>query len=81
MSKYKYQDKWRKENTRVFKIRLSRNIDGDMIEFLESKENKQGYIKELIRADMIFNIRGIVAENIKNESIIYDAKQREDMKA
>ncbi len=52
MSKYKYQDKWRKENTRVFKIRLSRNIDGDMIEFLESKDNKQGYIKELIREDM-----------------------------
>lgn len=52
MSKYSYQDKWRKENTRVFKIRLFRNTDGDMIEFLEAKENKQGYIKELIREDM-----------------------------
>ena len=52
MSKYSYLNKWRKENTRVYKIRLSKNVDGDMIEFMESKDNKQGYIKELIREDM-----------------------------
>lgn len=52
MSKYSYQDKWRKEKTRVYKIRLSKNIDGEMILFLDSQENKQGYIKNLIREDM-----------------------------
>lgn len=52
MSKYRYLNKWRKENTRVYKIRLSKNVDGDMIEFMDSQTNKQGLIKSLIRRYM-----------------------------
>jgi hypothetical protein len=34
------------------KLDLNRNTDSDIISFLETCENKQGYIKKLIREDM-----------------------------
>ena len=37
---------------RQYKIDLNRNTDGDIIAWLEGKDNRQGYIKALIRADM-----------------------------
>lgn len=46
----KAEANYRKKN-RQFILRLS-PVDQDMIEWLESKENVQGYLKELIRADM-----------------------------
>ena len=41
------------ENTTVqVKMKLNVKTDRDILEKLESVENKQGYIKELIRADL-----------------------------
>ena len=41
------------ENTTVqVKMELNVKTDRDILEKLESVENKQGYIKELIRADL-----------------------------
>ena len=37
---------------RQYKIDLNRNTDADIIAWLEGKDNRQGYIKALIRADM-----------------------------
>lgn len=37
---------------RQYKIDLNRNTDADVIAWLEGKDNRQGYIKALIRADM-----------------------------
>lgn len=44
--------KYQKNNTRMFTIRLNLNTDTDIIEKLEQVESKQGYIKQLIRADI-----------------------------
>lgn len=45
---YKYD----KENTRQVHLKLNRRTDGDVLEKLDSVPSKQGYIKELIRADI-----------------------------
>ena len=33
-------------------VKLNRNTDADIIEHIEAMESMQGYVKELIRADM-----------------------------
>ena len=48
-----YQSRWHKDNTKGFYIRLSKNTDADIINRLAGLDNKQGYIKELIRADIL----------------------------
>ena len=46
------QDKYNAANTtRVF-IRLNNKTDADILDYLSAIDNKQGFIKELIRADM-----------------------------
>ena len=49
---YAAQAKYKKNNTRTYSIQFSYNTDGDLIEYLESKENRNGYIRDLVRADM-----------------------------
>lgn len=53
---YESQRKWNAaydaENTIQIKFKLNRKTDLDIIEKLESVENKQGYFKELVRADI-----------------------------
>ena len=44
--------KYQENNARMFTIRLNLNTDMDIIEKLEQVESKQGYIKQLIRADI-----------------------------
>lgn len=44
--------KWEKETQRIFAIKVSRLSEKDMVEFLESRESIQAYIKGLIRKDM-----------------------------
>lgn len=48
----KAQAKYDAENTRQVHLKLNRRTDGDVLEKLDSVANKQGYIKELIRADL-----------------------------
>ena len=45
---YKYD----RENTTQFRLKLNNKTDMDIISRLESMPNKQGYIKQLIRADL-----------------------------
>lgn len=45
-------DKYKKANTKQYNLILHKVNDEDIIAWLESKDNKQGYIKELIRKDM-----------------------------
>ena len=42
--------KWVQENTVHFGFRLQRRTDADILEKLESVPNRQGYIKDAIRA-------------------------------
>lgn len=44
--------KYDKENMRQIKFNLSLKYDQDVIAMLDSVPNKQGYIKDLIRADI-----------------------------
>lgn len=44
--------KYDKENMRQIKFNLSLKYDQDIIAHLDAQENKQGYIKALIRADI-----------------------------
>lgn len=44
-----------KTHTKGFYIKLNINTDSDVIAVLESVPNRQGYIKELIRADLAKN--------------------------
>lgn len=44
--------KYQAANTKLFSIRLNLNTDSDIIKRLKEVENKQGYIKNLIRADI-----------------------------
>ena len=45
-------DKYDKANTVQIKMKLNQNTDADILAHLEGIENKQGYLKELIRKDM-----------------------------
>ena len=51
-SQLKAQKKYDSVNTMGIHLKLNKNTDIDIIEKLNSVENKQGYIKELIRKDM-----------------------------
>ena len=44
--------KYDKANTKQFVIKLNKIYDADIMEKLATVENRQGYIKELILADM-----------------------------
>ena len=44
---------WMKENTTQIKLKLTNNTDKDILEKLSTIPNKQGYIKELIRHDIL----------------------------
>ena len=44
--------KYDKNNTKRIFIKLNINSDKDILEYLETKPNKQGYIKELIRNEI-----------------------------
>ena len=48
----KAQEKYDAENTRQVHLKLNRRTDEDVLEKLDSVPNKQGYIKQLIRADL-----------------------------
>jgi len=44
--------KYQRKSIKQLKIALNKKTDSDIISFLERCENKQGYIKALIREDM-----------------------------
>ena len=46
---------WDKKNTTVFAMKLNRNTDVDIIQKLESVPNRQGYVKAVIRQDIVQN--------------------------
>lgn len=48
----KYLGEYQKENLQRIYLKLSRIHESDLIEHLDRQPNKQGYIKDLIRADM-----------------------------
>lgn len=47
------QAKYDKDNTVQVKIKLNKKTDADIIKRLSEVDNKQGYLKELIRLDIL----------------------------
>ena len=47
-----YLNEYKKNNYKAFRIDLHKVDDADIIEYLATKDSRQGYIKELIRQDM-----------------------------
>lgn len=45
-------DKWDRENTRQVKLKLNLRSDADILAQLDAQQNRQGYIKRLIREDI-----------------------------
>ncbi len=41
-----------KKNARFYALKLSRTTDADIIQHLDQQENRQAYLKALIRADI-----------------------------
>lgn len=46
------QARYDREHTKQFHLKLNIRTDSDIIEKLDGADNKQGYIKRLIREDM-----------------------------
>ena len=51
-NKAKYNAEYEKKMVKQIKFGLNRNTMNDVIEWLDTKDNKQGYIIELIRDDI-----------------------------
>ena len=49
---YKYTKKYDTANTTKVSLKLNKKTDADIIEYLDSVENKQGTIKRLIREEI-----------------------------
>ena len=49
---YAANHKYDKANTKQYTLKFMKTTESDIIEHLDSQENKNGYIKALIRADM-----------------------------
>lgn len=49
---YKYTKKYDQSNTIKVSLKLNIKTDADIIEYLDSVENKQGTIKQLIRNEI-----------------------------
>lgn len=50
--KYEPQERYDAKNAKHISLKLNKNTDADILEHLEKRENVQGYIKSLIRADI-----------------------------
>lgn len=50
--------RYQHNKTRLYGVRVYKNTEADIIQKLESVKNKQGYIKALIRADIVANGMG-----------------------
>ena len=50
--KGKYDQQYAKDKLKQIKFTLNKETDADILEWIEKQENKQGYLKELIRKDM-----------------------------
>ena len=48
----KASNKYNKENTKTFMIKVNKHTETDILNKLENEPNKTGYIKRLIREDL-----------------------------
>lgn len=51
-SKIKYNQKYVRERCKQVTLMLNKSTDADIIAYLDTKDNKNGYLKDLIRQEM-----------------------------
>lgn len=52
MAMYPTQKRYIKKVMRSVMVSFNRNTEPELVEWIEQQENKQGYIKRLVREDM-----------------------------
>lgn len=52
-TKKEYDLKYQKQNIRQIKLNINKRTEPDLIEWIEKQDNVQGYLKQLIKNDMI----------------------------
>ena len=52
---YEPQKRYDKKNTTSFSLKLNYNTDADLIAFLESHSNVQGFIKQVLKFNMYYD--------------------------
>lgn len=68
MAQTEAQKKYDKENTRNFSLKLNYNTDANLIMYLESLDNIQGYLKQLIEHDLTRRVVGGRLNETKQDS-------------
>ena len=53
MATSEYMTAYDKENLRQIRLKINRKTEPELLAWIEKQKNIQGYIKELIRKDMI----------------------------
>lgn len=48
----KASNKYNKENRKTFALHVNRKTESDILKMLESMDNREGYLKSLIRQDI-----------------------------
>lgn len=56
-AKRKANAKYDKNNTKVISLKLNKNTDQDILDLLDSVDNTQGFIKQLIRKEISSHIQ------------------------
>ena len=51
-AKRKANAKYDKNNTKVISLKLNKNTDQDILDYLDSVDNTQGFIKQLLRQEI-----------------------------
>ena len=52
MANMEYLNQYEKENLRQIRLKINRKTEPELLEWIETQENIQGYIKRLILEDM-----------------------------
>ena len=52
MANMEYFNKYEKDNLRQIRLKINRKTEPELLEWIEKKDNIQGYIKRLILEDM-----------------------------
>lgn len=76
--------KYDKNNTRLIQLKLNKKTDADILEFLDAQDNRQGFIKELIRKHMkgteavpVMEKKIIDGEFLEGQSVVVSIDGRE----
>ena len=76
--------KYDKNNTRLIQMKLNKKTDADILEFLDGLDNRQGFIKDLIRKHMngteavpVMEKKIIDGEFLEGQSVVVSIDGRE----